>query len=78
MCQKQKYAPSVFEKYVATVSIGGKEIKLNLYDTAGKTKKSVINSHIYDSTLHYISHYVERHLGSEPAELEGHTLSGKQ
>lgn len=34
--QKQKYAPSVFEKYVTTVSVGGKEIKLNLYDTAGK------------------------------------------
>ncbi|XP_023145969.2 rho-related GTP-binding protein RhoF [Amphiprion ocellaris] len=32
----EKYAPSVFEKYVATVSIGGKEIKLNLYDTAGQ------------------------------------------
>lgn len=34
--QKQKYAPSVFEKYVTTVTVGGKEIKLNLYDTAGK------------------------------------------
>lgn len=33
---KQKYAPSVFEKYVTTISLGGKEIKLNLYDTAGK------------------------------------------
>ncbi|XP_022050295.1 rho-related GTP-binding protein RhoF isoform X1 [Acanthochromis polyacanthus] len=32
----EKYAPSVFEKYVATVSIGGKDIKLNLYDTAGQ------------------------------------------
>lgn len=37
MCLKlQKYAPSVFEKYVTTVTVGGKEIKLNLYDTAGK------------------------------------------
>ncbi|KAF7667545.1 hypothetical protein LDENG_00057740 [Lucifuga dentata] len=32
----EKYAPSVFEKYVTTISIGGKEIKLNLYDTAGQ------------------------------------------
>lgn len=37
VCQKQKYAPSVFEKYTTTISLGGKEIKLNLYDTAGKT-----------------------------------------
>lgn len=35
--KKQKYAPSVFEKYITTISLGGKEIKLNLYDTAGKT-----------------------------------------
>ncbi|XP_059214707.1 rho-related GTP-binding protein RhoF [Centropristis striata] len=32
----EKYAPSVFEKYVTTISVGGKEIKLNLYDTAGQ------------------------------------------
>ncbi|XP_071766458.1 rho-related GTP-binding protein RhoF [Centroberyx gerrardi] len=32
----EKYAPSVFEKYVTTISHGGKEIKLNLYDTAGQ------------------------------------------
>lgn len=32
----EKYAPSVFEKYVTTVSHGGKEIQLNLYDTAGQ------------------------------------------
>ncbi|XP_036833303.1 rho-related GTP-binding protein RhoF isoform X3 [Oncorhynchus mykiss] len=31
-----KYAPSVFEKYVTTVKYGGKEIRLNLYDTAGQ------------------------------------------
>lgn len=36
VCQKQKYAPSVFEKYTTSISVGGKEIKLNLYDTAGK------------------------------------------
>ncbi|XP_062334488.1 rho-related GTP-binding protein RhoF [Osmerus eperlanus] len=32
----EKYAPSVFEKYVTTISYGGKEIVLNLYDTAGQ------------------------------------------
>ncbi|KAM9307245.1 rho-related GTP-binding protein RhoF [Pholidichthys leucotaenia] len=32
----EKYAPSVFEKYSTTISLGGKEIKLNLYDTAGQ------------------------------------------
>ncbi|XP_013986170.1 rho-related GTP-binding protein RhoF isoform X2 [Salmo salar] len=32
----KKYAPSVFEKYVTTVKFGGKEIRLNLYDTAGQ------------------------------------------
>lgn len=32
----EKYAPSVFEKYTTTISLGGKEIKLNLYDTAGQ------------------------------------------
>ncbi|CAB1447785.1 unnamed protein product [Pleuronectes platessa] len=32
----EKYAPSVFEKYVSTISLGGKEIQLNLYDTAGQ------------------------------------------
>lgn len=32
----EKYAPSVFEKYVSTISLGGKEIRLNLYDTAGQ------------------------------------------
>lgn len=33
----ETYAPSVFEKYNTTVTLGGKEFKLNLYDTAGKT-----------------------------------------
>ncbi|GAA6072047.1 rho-related GTP-binding protein RhoF, partial [Tachysurus ichikawai] len=30
----ETYAPSVFEKYMTTVKHGGKEIQLNLYDTA--------------------------------------------
>ncbi len=41
VCWIQKYAPSVFEKYVSTISLGGKEIRLNLYDTAGKTQLHV-------------------------------------
>ncbi|KAJ8285813.1 hypothetical protein GJAV_G00031210 [Gymnothorax javanicus] len=32
----EKYAPSVFEKYITTVTYGGKEVTLNLYDTAGQ------------------------------------------
>ncbi|CAL8321666.1 unnamed protein product [Lota lota] len=32
----EKYAPSVFEKYVTTITHGGKNIRLNLYDTAGQ------------------------------------------
>ncbi|KAK3522113.1 hypothetical protein QTP70_025258 [Hemibagrus guttatus] len=32
----ETYAPSVFEKYMTTVKHGGKEIQLNLYDTAGQ------------------------------------------
>ncbi|XP_013888051.1 rho-related GTP-binding protein RhoF [Austrofundulus limnaeus] len=32
----EKYAPSVFEKYAKTISLGGKDFKLNLYDTAGQ------------------------------------------
>ncbi|KAG9354700.1 hypothetical protein JZ751_001413 [Albula glossodonta] len=31
----EKYAPSVFEKYITTVKYGSREIILNLYDTAG-------------------------------------------
>ncbi|OCT98407.1 hypothetical protein XELAEV_18010639mg [Xenopus laevis] len=32
----EKYAPSVFEKYTTTITIGNKEIFLHLYDTAGQ------------------------------------------
>ncbi|KAF6733280.1 Rho-related GTP-binding protein RhoF [Oryzias melastigma] len=32
----EKYAPSVFEKYVTTVNLEGKEIELTLNDTAGQ------------------------------------------
>ncbi|CAM4660162.1 unnamed protein product [Lepidochelys olivacea] len=33
--QLQKYAPSVFEKYTTSITVGNKEVILNLYDTAG-------------------------------------------
>lgn len=33
---RQHYAPSVFEKYTARVTVGSKEVTLNLYDTAGE------------------------------------------
>ncbi|XP_054614055.1 rho-related GTP-binding protein RhoF [Dunckerocampus dactyliophorus] len=32
----EKYAPTVFEKYSTSVVLRGKEVKLNLYDTAGQ------------------------------------------
>ncbi|XP_066227117.1 rho-related GTP-binding protein RhoF [Saccopteryx leptura] len=32
----EHYAPSVFEKYIARVTVGSKEVILNLYDTAGQ------------------------------------------
>ncbi|XP_063820550.1 rho-related GTP-binding protein RhoF [Pseudophryne corroboree] len=32
----EHYAPSVFEKYTTTITIGNKEIFLHLYDTAGQ------------------------------------------
>ncbi|XP_061655106.1 rho-related GTP-binding protein RhoF isoform X1 [Phyllopteryx taeniolatus] len=32
----EKYAPTVFEKFTTTVVLRGKEVKLNVYDTAGQ------------------------------------------
>ncbi|NXJ11341.1 RHOF protein, partial [Odontophorus gujanensis] len=32
----EQYAPSVFEKYATSITIGKKEVLLNLYDTAGR------------------------------------------
>nr|XP_057920795.1 rho-related GTP-binding protein RhoF isoform X1 [Doryrhamphus excisus]XP_057920796.1 rho-related GTP-binding protein RhoF isoform X1 [Doryrhamphus excisus]XP_057920797.1 rho-related GTP-binding protein RhoF isoform X1 [Doryrhamphus excisus] len=32
----EKYAPTVFEKYSTSVVLRGKEVKVNLYDTAGQ------------------------------------------
>ena len=81
MCQKQKYAPSVFEKYVTTISLGGKEIKLNLYDTAGKTlyQKSPPCSNKCESFFcsyqccTFDSMWKEV---SDPADLSDHTPNG--
>ncbi|KAK7804986.1 hypothetical protein U0070_025508 [Myodes glareolus] len=36
----EHYAPSVFEKYTASVTVGNKEVTLNLYDTAGKCTRA--------------------------------------
>lgn len=36
----QHYAPSVFEKYTASVTVGNKEVTLNLYDTAGECTRA--------------------------------------
>ena len=35
----------MFEKYVTTVSLGGKEIQLNLYDTAGRCAGRPVSRH---------------------------------
>ncbi|CAH2295846.1 rho-related GTP-binding [Pelobates cultripes] len=32
----ERYAPSVFEKYMTTITIGNKDVDLHLYDTAGQ------------------------------------------
>uniref|UniRef100_A0A8C5LM34 Ras homolog family member F, filopodia associated n=1 Tax=Leptobrachium leishanense TaxID=445787 RepID=A0A8C5LM34_9ANUR len=32
----ETYAPSVFEKYITTITIGNKDVDLHLYDTAGQ------------------------------------------
>ncbi|CAL1569437.1 unnamed protein product [Knipowitschia caucasica] len=32
----ETYAPSVFEKYNTTITVGGSGVRLNLYDTAGQ------------------------------------------
>lgn len=65
MSQKQKYAPSVFEKYVTTVSVGGKEIKLNLYDTAGK-----ILRHMPPPLWNVLSTSLEHHSSTIETEMD--------
>lgn len=39
----QHYAPSVFEKYTASVTVGNKEVTLNLYDTAGECTRAHVS-----------------------------------
>jgi len=37
----EDYAPSVFEKYTARVTVGSKEVTLNLYDTADEQTEAL-------------------------------------
>lgn len=69
----------MFEKYVTTITLGGKEIKLNLYDTAGKTlyeksppcRASLILFRFEYSTFHITGKDIRV---LEPAELSDRTL----
>uniref|UniRef100_G1QG26 Ras homolog family member F, filopodia associated n=1 Tax=Myotis lucifugus TaxID=59463 RepID=G1QG26_MYOLU len=44
------YAPSVFEKYTASVTVGNKEVTLNLYDTAGQEDYDRLRPLSYQNT----------------------------
>nr|XP_045222070.1 rho-related GTP-binding protein RhoF isoform X3 [Macaca fascicularis] len=46
----QHYAPSVFEKYTASVTVGSKEVTLNLYDTAGQEDYDRLRPLSYQNT----------------------------
>lgn len=61
----------MFEKYVTTISLGGKEIKLNLYDTAGKRNTIHYIFYSWCNTFHIILKGQE---GSKKA-LSGHRPS---
>ncbi|NXQ65948.1 RHOF protein, partial [Quiscalus mexicanus] len=46
----QQYAPSVFEKYTTSVTVGKKEVTLNLYDTAGQEDYDRLRPLSYQNT----------------------------
>ncbi|XP_051490394.1 rho-related GTP-binding protein RhoF isoform X1 [Apus apus] len=46
----EQYAPSVFEKYTTSVTVGKKEITLNLYDTAGQEDYDRLRPLSYQNT----------------------------
>ncbi|NXS53163.1 RHOF protein, partial [Brachypteracias leptosomus] len=46
----EQYAPSVFEKYSTSVTLGKKEVTLNLYDTAGQEDYDRLRPLSYQNT----------------------------
>ncbi|XP_040503945.1 rho-related GTP-binding protein RhoF isoform X1 [Gallus gallus] len=46
----EQYAPSVFEKYATSITIGKKEVILNLYDTAGQEDYDRLRPLSYQNT----------------------------
>ncbi|NXW60521.1 RHOF protein, partial [Eurystomus gularis] len=46
----QQYVPSVFEKYATSVTVGKKEVTLNLYDTAGQEDYDRLRPLSYQNT----------------------------
>ncbi|XP_055963198.1 rho-related GTP-binding protein RhoF [Sorex fumeus] len=46
----EHYAPSVFEKYTASVMVGNQEVTLNLYDTAGQEDYDRLRPLSYQNT----------------------------
>uniref|UniRef100_A0A8C3TGI2 Ras homolog family member F, filopodia associated n=1 Tax=Chelydra serpentina TaxID=8475 RepID=A0A8C3TGI2_CHESE len=46
----EKYAPSVFEKYTTSITVGSKEVILNLYDTAGQEDYDRLRPLSYQNT----------------------------
>ncbi|NXA49730.1 RHOF protein, partial [Nothocercus julius] len=46
----EQYAPSVFEKYTTSITVGSKEVILNLYDTAGQEDYDRLRPLSYQNT----------------------------
>ncbi|CAB1319668.1 unnamed protein product, partial [Coregonus sp. 'balchen'] len=65
----EKYVPSVFEKCVANVRYKGAEFRLNLYDTAGKVKRTMTDYGLCPNRwypeVHHFCHGVPIILGEE-------------